>query len=154
MTSYQDYGLSGFFGQDETVAGRAAGERLKDEGKQKVLCVIHEQGNSSQEARCDGVRDGLGGEVELLYVNGQDLTVVGTYTVREDPGYWLGDRPDGKSGVTTPDLDNLPLVDDLITTEATVAELPEDKAPAAAGGPPGGFGGSDDALDRLEEERA
>lgn len=77
MTSYQDYGLSGFFGQDETVAGRAAGERLKDEGKQKALCVIHEQGNSSQEARCNGVREGLGGgAVELLYVNGQDLTSV------------------------------------------------------------------------------
>ena len=79
MTAYQDYGMTGFFGQDETVAGRAAGERLKEEGKKKVLCVIHEQGNSSQEARCDGVRDGLGGganAVELLYVNGQDLTAV------------------------------------------------------------------------------
>lgn len=77
MTAYKDYGLSGFFGQDETVAGRAAGERLRDEGKKKVLCVIHEQGNSSQEARCAGVRDGLGGgTVDLLYVNGQDLTSV------------------------------------------------------------------------------
>ena len=76
MTSYQDYGLTGFFGQDETVAGRAAGERLKEEGKKKALCVIHEQGNSSQEARCAGVRDGMGGAVELLYVNGQDLTAV------------------------------------------------------------------------------
>lgn len=77
MTAYRDYGLSGFFGQDETVAGRAAGERLRDEGKKKVLCVIHEQGNSSQEARCAGVRDGLGGgTVDLLYVNGQDLTSV------------------------------------------------------------------------------
>lgn len=77
MTAYRDYGLSGFFGQDETVAGRAAGERLRDEGKKKVLCVIHEQGNSSQEARCAGVRDGLGGgAVDLLYVNGQDLTSV------------------------------------------------------------------------------
>lgn len=76
MTSYQDYGLTGFFGQDETVAGRAAGERLKEEGKKKALCVIHEQGNSSQEARCAGVRDGMGGDVELLYVNGQDLTAV------------------------------------------------------------------------------
>lgn len=77
MGVYQDYGLSGFFGQDETVAGRAAGERLKDEGKQKVLCVIHEQGNTSQEARCNGIREGLGGgTVELLYVNGQDLTAV------------------------------------------------------------------------------
>ena len=76
MNKYQDYGLTGFFGQDETVAGNAAGERLKEEGKKKVLCIIHEQGNSSQEARCDGVRNGLGGDVELLYVNGQDLTAV------------------------------------------------------------------------------
>ena len=76
MGKYQDYGMTGFFGQDETVAGNAAGERLKEEGKKKVLCIIHEQGNSSQEARCDGVRNGLGGDVELLYVNGQDLTSV------------------------------------------------------------------------------
>jgi len=77
MTAYQTYGLSGFFGQDETVAGRAAGERLAAEGKQRVLCIIHEQGNSSQEARCAGAREGLGGgSVELLYVNGQDLTSV------------------------------------------------------------------------------
>lgn len=78
MDVYQDYGLTGFFGQDETVAGRAAGKRLQDEGKKKVLCLIHEQGNTSQEARCNGVREGLGstGDVELLYVNGQDLTAV------------------------------------------------------------------------------
>ena len=75
MNEYAEYGLSGFFGQDETVAGTAAGERLKDEGAKNVLCVIHEQGNSSQEARCAGVKEGLGdsGKVELLYVNGQDL---------------------------------------------------------------------------------
>lgn len=76
MGKYQDYGMSGFFGQDESVAGNAAGERLKEQGKSNVLCVIHEQGNSSQEARCDGVRKGLDGNVELLYVNGQDLTSV------------------------------------------------------------------------------
>ncbi len=76
MEQYADYGLSGFFGQDETVAGTAAGERLKEDGASKVLCVIHEQGNSSQEARCAGVEKGLGGEVELLYVNGEDLTSV------------------------------------------------------------------------------
>lgn len=75
MNEYQKYGLSGFFGQDETVAGTRAGERLAEEGKKNVLCVIHEQGNSSQEARCAGVAEGLdGGNVELLYVNGQDLT--------------------------------------------------------------------------------
>lgn len=91
MDSYRDYGMSGFFGQDETVAGEKAGERLKDEGKQKVLCVIHEQGNSSQEARCDGVKKGLaGGTVELVYVNGQDLTSVQstlTSKLSQDPSF-------------------------------------------------------------------
>lgn len=77
MEDYQDYGLTGFFGQEEGVAGEKAGERLADEGAKKVLCVIHEQGNSSQEARCDGIKDGLsGGDMEILYVNGQDLTSV------------------------------------------------------------------------------
>lgn len=77
MEDYQDYDLSGFFGQEEGVAGERAGERLDEEGAEKVLCVIHEQGNSSQEARCDGIEEGLsGGEVEILYVNGQDLTAV------------------------------------------------------------------------------
>lgn len=90
MDRYTDYGLSGFFGQDETVAGTAAGERLKDDGKHDVLCVIHEQGNSSQEARCEGVRQGLGGRVELLYVNGQDLTSVQstiTSKLAQDPSF-------------------------------------------------------------------
>lgn len=50
------------------------------------------------------------------------LTVVGTYEVRDDPTYWLGDLPDGKSGVPQPDLDNLPGVDDFITSEQTFAD--------------------------------
>ncbi|QCB28139.1 substrate-binding domain-containing protein [Corynebacterium endometrii] len=75
MDEYQEYGMTGFFGQDETIAGTRAGERLAEEGAEKVLCVIHEEGNSSQEARCAGVKDGMrGGDVEILYVNGQDLT--------------------------------------------------------------------------------
>ena len=75
MNEYQEYGMTGFFGQDETIAGTRAGERLAEEGAEKVLCVIHEEGNSSQEARCAGVKDGMrGGDVEILYVNGQDLT--------------------------------------------------------------------------------
>lgn len=89
MSRYADYGLTGFFGQDEALAGEAAGERLRAEGKQKVLCVIHEQGNSSQETRCAGVEKGLGRPVELLYVNGQDLTSVQSTIgskLAQDPG--------------------------------------------------------------------
>ncbi len=93
MNEYQNYGLSGFFGQDESVAGELAGERLAADNASNVLCVIHEQGNSSQEARCEGVKKGLekvgaGGSVEILYVNGMDLTSV-TSTLQakltEDP---------------------------------------------------------------------
>ncbi|KAB3522932.1 substrate-binding domain-containing protein [Corynebacterium sp. zg254] len=78
MSDYSKYGISAFFGQDETVSGEAAGKRLAKEKARKVLCVIHEQGNSSQESRCAGVKKGLGsaGSMEILYVNGMDLTSV------------------------------------------------------------------------------
>ncbi|MBN9643994.1 substrate-binding domain-containing protein [Corynebacterium mendelii] len=77
MAALEQYRLDGFFGQDESVAGEMAGKRLGDSGAKHVLCVIHEQGNSSQESRCAGVKKGMGGgDVELLYVNGQDLTSV------------------------------------------------------------------------------
>ncbi len=76
MDVYKDYGMSAFFGQDEHIAGEAVGDKLKEAGAEHVLCVIHEQGNSSQEARCGGVAKTAGAEVENIYVNGQDLTSV------------------------------------------------------------------------------
>lgn len=76
MDAYQDYQLQGFFGQSEREAGVQGGRRLAEAGAKHVLCVIHEQGNISQEDRCAGIEEGLGSEVELLYVNGQDLTSV------------------------------------------------------------------------------
>ncbi len=56
-----------------------------------------------------------------------ELTVVGVYDASaDDPDYWLGDEPDGKSGLVGPDLDTGPGVDDLITTEETfVGTLPD-----------------------------
>ncbi|HET7475085.1 MAG TPA: substrate-binding domain-containing protein [Dermatophilaceae bacterium] len=67
-----------YFGQDESVAGEAAGARLKQEGAKKVLCVEQEQGQSQLEARCDGVSKGLGGTVTKLYVTGTDIGDVQT----------------------------------------------------------------------------
>lgn len=85
MGHYESYGVSAFFGQDEHVAGEAAGERLAKDGAKKVLCVIHEQGNPSQEARCGGAKKALqskgDGTLETLYVNGMDMTSV-TSTVQ------------------------------------------------------------------------
>jgi simple sugar transport system substrate-binding protein len=52
-------------GQDEVVAGRAAGARLKTEGAKKVLCIIHEQNNVGLAQRCQGVKEGFGDVTDL-----------------------------------------------------------------------------------------
>jgi simple sugar transport system substrate-binding protein len=66
-------------GQDESVAGKAAGERLKTEGAQKVLCIIHEQNNIGLQQRCDGVKQGFGANVTTLQVKGTaDIATTGT----------------------------------------------------------------------------
>ncbi len=57
-------------GQTEKVAGVAAGQKLKAAGVTKVLCVIHEQNNIGLQQRCDGVKQGFGGDVENLNVKG------------------------------------------------------------------------------------
>jgi simple sugar transport system substrate-binding protein len=57
-------------GQDEAIAGQAAGARFKQDGAKKVLCIIHEQGNIGLNQRCDGVKQGFGGEVTNLQVKG------------------------------------------------------------------------------------
>jgi simple sugar transport system substrate-binding protein len=57
-------------GQTETIAGRAAGQRLKSDGVKKVLCVIHEANNIGLQQRCDGVKQGFGGSVTNLQVKG------------------------------------------------------------------------------------
>jgi simple sugar transport system substrate-binding protein len=57
-------------GQDEAIAGKAAGARFKSDGVKKVLCVIHEQNNIGLQQRCDGVKQGFGGDVTNLQVKG------------------------------------------------------------------------------------
>ncbi|WP_137119608.1 sugar ABC transporter substrate-binding protein [Segeticoccus rhizosphaerae] len=71
-------GALGYFGQNEKVSGRAAGERLKKEGAKNVLCVIQDQGQQQLEDRCDGVIAGLAGsgKVKRVYVNGADNSAV------------------------------------------------------------------------------
>jgi simple sugar transport system substrate-binding protein len=66
-----------YFGQAESIAGEAAGDRLTKEGAKKVLCVVQEQGQSQLEARCEGVKQGFtGGSTEKVYVTGTDLPSV------------------------------------------------------------------------------
>jgi simple sugar transport system substrate-binding protein len=71
---WQDSGAMMYFGQDESLAGEAAGRRLTEEGAKKVLCVIQEQGQVQLEARCAGVKKGFtGGTTENINVRGTDL---------------------------------------------------------------------------------
>jgi simple sugar transport system substrate-binding protein len=68
-TRSKEFGAIAHVGQDEKIAGRAAGERFKDAGKKKLLCVIHEAGNSGLNERCDGAKEGFGGDVTNLQVD-------------------------------------------------------------------------------------
>ena len=73
VNNWQQCGGLSFFGQDETIAGVAAGKRLASEGAKNVLCVLQAQGQVQLEARCSGVKQGLGSEgtMSKLYVNGE-----------------------------------------------------------------------------------
>ena len=57
-------------GQTETIAGEGAGAQLKEAGATKIICIIHEQGNVGLNQRCEGAKEGFGGEVENLQVAG------------------------------------------------------------------------------------
>ncbi|MFE2313012.1 substrate-binding domain-containing protein [Streptomyces sp. NPDC059441] len=88
IDAWKSEGLLEYFGQDESVAGRAAGDKLDELKAKHALCVIHEQGNIALEARCAGVKKTFGGETDLLYVNGTDMDAVGaavTAKLRADP---------------------------------------------------------------------
>ncbi|MGH4033017.1 sugar ABC transporter substrate-binding protein [Actinomycetota bacterium Odt1-20B] len=63
-------GALSHIGQDESVAGEAVGRQLNEEKRKKAICVIHEQGNVSLEARCAGVKKTFDGTIENLNVEG------------------------------------------------------------------------------------
>jgi simple sugar transport system substrate-binding protein len=65
-------------GQDETVAGQGAGQRLAEDGAKNVLCVVHEAGNIGLEQRCAGASQGLGAPVRTLQVDINDLQAAQT----------------------------------------------------------------------------
>ncbi len=86
--SWKAMGVKEYFGQDEEIAGVAAGERPTKDGAKKTLCVIQEQGHVGLEARCAGVTKGFKGQTEILNVNGKDMpSVESTITAKlqQDP---------------------------------------------------------------------
>ncbi|NGN66493.1 sugar ABC transporter substrate-binding protein [Streptomyces sp. A7024] len=70
------FGALAHLGQDEDVAGEAAGEQLNKTGRKKALCVLHEQGNVGHEQRCDGAAKTFDGTMEKLYVEGTNMPSV------------------------------------------------------------------------------
>jgi simple sugar transport system substrate-binding protein len=78
VLNWQACGGMEYFGQDEAIAGLAAGKRLAAAGAKHVLCVLQETGQVQLEARCNGVKQGLAsaGTMSKLYVNGRDQAAI------------------------------------------------------------------------------
>ncbi|MCX5424480.1 substrate-binding domain-containing protein [Streptomyces sp. NBC_00078] len=88
IDSWRSEGILEFFGEDESLAGRAVGDKLDGLRAKHALCVIHERGNVGLEARCAGVKKTFDGSTENLYVEGTDANATGaaiTARLRQDP---------------------------------------------------------------------
>lgn len=76
---YEEIGAVTHIGQDETVAGRAAGVRLAEAGATHVLCINHEVGNAGLDARCAGAQEAIeeaGGTLDIVQVDLNDAAGV------------------------------------------------------------------------------
>ena len=62
-------------GQDEYVAGKAGGAKLKEMGGNVGLCVNQEVGNVALDLRCKGFSDGFGGKVTIVPVSNDPADV-------------------------------------------------------------------------------
>ncbi|QQM44860.1 sugar ABC transporter substrate-binding protein [Streptomyces liliifuscus] len=76
IDDWKEQGLLEYFGQDESVAGEAFGEKLNELGAKNNICVIQEQGHVALEARCAGVKKTFKGKTTNLYVNGTNMPAV------------------------------------------------------------------------------
>ncbi len=70
VDKFKEFGAITHIGQSETIAGEAVGERLKDEGKKKAICVIQEAGNVGLEERCKAAAKSFGGDMSNIQVDG------------------------------------------------------------------------------------
>jgi len=76
IADWKAMGVLEYFGQDEMIAGQAAGERFTHEGAKNTLCVIHEPGHVALESRCAGAAKGFNGRTQILNVDGVDKSMV------------------------------------------------------------------------------
>jgi simple sugar transport system substrate-binding protein len=66
--AYASLGILTHVGQDEAIAGRAAGVRLAAAGGKIAICLNQEVGNAGLDARCNGFAEGFGGKSTVLQV--------------------------------------------------------------------------------------
>lgn len=131
---WEDMGVLAHFGQNETIAGEAAGTRLNELGAKKAVCVVHEQGNVGHEARCAGMASSFTGSTEQLYVNGVDM-------------------PNVASTITSK-LQTSPDIDYVVTLGAPFALAAADSiADAGSGAHLATFDLSADAVSALSDDR-
>lgn len=76
LERFKEFGILTHIGQSEYIAGRGAGEQLKASGVKNAICVIHEAGNIGLEDRCRGIKDTLGGKIENIQVDINNLADV------------------------------------------------------------------------------
>ncbi len=70
-----DIGAITHVGQDETIAGQGAGQKLAEAGATNVICINQEVGNAALDARCAGAKESIeaaGGTLEVVQVDLND----------------------------------------------------------------------------------
>ncbi|MBK8157870.1 MAG: sugar ABC transporter substrate-binding protein [Rhodospirillaceae bacterium] len=77
-----------FMGQSEFGAGLAAGRRAHERLARRPLCIDHEVGNVSLEARCHGFNNGLGVPAPVLQ------TTLDPIAARKQLALYLAEHPD------------------------------------------------------------
>ena len=74
LDDFEAFGAITHVGQSESIAGEAAGKEFNELGAKKMICVIHEAGNTGLEQRCAGAKSAFNGSVENLQVDGADTS--------------------------------------------------------------------------------
>jgi len=69
---FASLGVLAHIGQTEEVAGQLAGQRMKEAGATKAICVNQEVGNVALDLRCKGFQEGFGSPVEVVPVDLND----------------------------------------------------------------------------------
>jgi simple sugar transport system substrate-binding protein len=73
--AYAKLGILTHVGQDEAIAGKAAGVRMAAAGGKNAICINQEVGNAGLDARCKGFADGFApGKSTVLQVDLKDPT--------------------------------------------------------------------------------